>query len=332
MVSDEEIDLKNDRWWRELGGNPHFDFWEMPEDPFPRFANWWAIRENTLLRTTDGGTSWVASVIGENSGTPVMKNIFFLNTRKGWYLGPEGDVGWTEDGGVTWRSGRQGPSECLTSVAFADTLNGWVTSENSVYHTTNGGASWVKQFSDSTGESFSSFFNVSVESKQRCNIAGYRANSFRTIDGGKSWQKMSGLAKRNILHLAFVDSRFGWAVGEGGVICKTIDGGNSWVDCISGTTAMLIKLIACDRQTAITYGLDARYNSIPVFLYTTDGGENWERYESDSTLILETTAKNLRDDWYMFFNFFIEQSSDGHITIQRKKIAEEEMPRFTRFV
>src|SRR5690242_16213400 len=51
---------------------------------------------------------------------------------------------------------------------------------------------------------------------------------WRTTDGGAKWTSQSTGAKQPLRAMAFLDTMRGLAVGDGGVILGTDDGGKTW--------------------------------------------------------------------------------------------------------
>ncbi len=84
----------------------------------------------------------------------------------------------------------------------------------------------------------------------------------------QTWEKQTSGTTENLRHIYFINSNTGWAVGEGGSILKTTNGGTNW------TTQQVIKFayfIGC-------YFIDANvgWASGDGGLYkTTDGGATW---------------------------------------------------------
>src|SRR5262245_65195832 len=51
-----------------------------------------------------------------------------------------------------------------------------------------------------------------------------------------------------LMNVYFRNPRMGWAVGSGGTVLKTLDGGGKWKKVSSGTTAMLTGVLFIDDK------------------------------------------------------------------------------------
>jgi photosystem II stability/assembly factor-like uncharacterized protein len=137
---------------------------------FTDLNNGWVVGDsNKILKTTNGGITWIAIT---NTGIPHVfnsKGLFFLNANLGW-IGSKiqnmpfsGDIGInlsTTNGGSTWTTssftGTEN-SDNAWSIFFVDPNNGWFTSDGGeIGHTTNGSSTEVRtSTSDQTPRSFS---------------------------------------------------------------------------------------------------------------------------------------------------------------------------------
>src|SRR6516225_2172886 len=77
--------------------------------------------------------------------------------------------------------------------------------------------------------------------------------------------------------VSFTDANTGTAVGFGGTILRTTDGGASWTRQSSGTTETLLGVSFTDANTGTAVG------SGGTILRTTDGGASWTRQSSGTT-------------------------------------------------
>ncbi len=72
---------------------------------------------------------------------------------------------------------------------------------------------------------------------------GERGHIIVSDDQGSSWQQVDVPVAVLLTGVSFVDAQYGWAVGHGGVVLHTRDGGNSWLKQFDGNQAnsMIIK-------------------------------------------------------------------------------------------
>lgn len=78
----------------------------------------------------------------------------------------------------------------------------------------------------------------------------------------------------------FPTATVGYIVGSGGVIMKTTDGGSTWVQQASPTTAGLNDVFFTDALNGWAVGATG------TMIYTNDGGTNWFAYASPTTVAL----------------------------------------------
>jgi photosystem II stability/assembly factor-like uncharacterized protein len=140
--------------------------------------------------------------------------------------------------------------------------------------TSNAGASWTLQESGTFLPLYGiDFINDQIGFAVGGDSAG--ANSFANVivkssDGGQTWGGKSLPSLPGILKAVhFVDERNGWAVGGGGTIIATHDGGESWSSQQSGVTSELttVNFVDADHGWASGPG--------KVLLRTEDGGDRW---------------------------------------------------------
>jgi photosystem II stability/assembly factor-like uncharacterized protein len=73
----------------------------------------------------------------------------------------------------------------------------------------------------------------------------------------------------------FTNTQVGYTVGEDGIIHKTIDGGQTWSNQVSGTNVQLISVFFTNDSTGYVVGNPYNNTPSPVLLKTTNGGKNW---------------------------------------------------------
>ncbi len=97
---------------------------------------------STLLKTTNGGSSWNA--IHTTSNFRALYSVKFINENTGWVSGYREYIAATTNGGVNWVQQRDMDNSVgLYNIEFLNSLTGWAVGENgTILSTTNGGSFW----------------------------------------------------------------------------------------------------------------------------------------------------------------------------------------------
>lgn len=91
----------------------------------------------TVVRTTDGGTTWVT----QSSGTTNrLRGVSFTDANAGTAVGDFGTIVRTTDGGTTWVTQSSGTANVLWGVSFADANTGTAVGKGGTIVRTTGGS------------------------------------------------------------------------------------------------------------------------------------------------------------------------------------------------
>jgi photosystem II stability/assembly factor-like uncharacterized protein len=244
-----------------------------------------------------------------NSGTTNrLLATYFVSDNEGWAVGSSpGPILHTTDGGTTWDS-QTNPlgGGSLYSIYFANANEGWATVTNGggfIIHTTDGGANWTVQYDGSMGGAGSFYWMAgfggidlwafsggliytvdsglhwgsipSVPLNGRFRFAdqqrgwGVGANQlYQTADGGATWQQRYSNPSYSGTDVAIVGQNI-WGVGASPVIAHSVDGGVSWQNQTSTTSAILRALAFIDGVNGWAVGDQG------TIVSTTNGGASW---------------------------------------------------------
>jgi len=92
-------------------------------------------------------------------------------------------------------------------------------------------------------------------------------------DAGKSWKAVGTPVVRALTSVAFNGDKIGVAVGHGGSLVRTEDGGNTWIE-VPMDDAYGESLLGV---TALGDGKFAAYGAFGQYFDTLDGGQSWTR-------------------------------------------------------
>lgn len=189
----------------------------------------WAVgNEGKIIRTGDGGTSWVDRSLDRDV---ILNKVLFLDADHGWIVGEFGTILRTTDGGATWTPAealRGAPQEpYFFGVAFGSLETGYVTGlAGLVLITRDGGRTWSR-----LPFNYEEHFLDVAGTPQAVVMVGSRGNVARFLPDGDG-MKLDGAVQTGLKswlrRVAFTDATHGWAVGAGGNILLTADGGSTW--------------------------------------------------------------------------------------------------------
>src|SRR4030066_1977700 len=112
--------------------------------------------ESMILKTTDGGNTWIMKDVGQYS---YLVDVEFINENTGWVLDfYYGNIFKTIDSGESWSLVADLEDYTYWDMYFINNSVGWLSGQGYIYKTTNGGSNWTYQFSNSDYSISSLFF------------------------------------------------------------------------------------------------------------------------------------------------------------------------------
>ncbi len=101
----------------------------------------WAVGwAGTILRTTDGGKKW--EQVKSDAAQWSLSSVYFRDEKSGWIVGFGGQILRSDDSGATWKAVPSPVKTWLTSIAFDKANRGWITADESLLVSENGGDTW----------------------------------------------------------------------------------------------------------------------------------------------------------------------------------------------
>jgi len=277
----------------------------------------------TAWRTVNGGASWkqLATRSAAYNGGTLWGGFFAFATRStGIWVRASHTVLRTTNAGASWHSVGWVAQTWLNDASFATSRVGWACSEvgsagegGSIAKTSNAGATWHIQKRIGGSNAHAAFWQVSCPTALSCYVRGWVYDHgtsltcvWATADGGKHWARRrlpSGVAS-----IDFPTATSGWAVGHGGVMYATTNGGRTWRFVHSGTGADLSSISFCNSQVGYAVGASG------TVLRTTDAGATWaalsgpDLYGSDVSAV---TCVDSTHTWVIDNDGYVYATSDG---------------------
>lgn len=121
----------------------------------------------------------------------------------------------------------------MDEVFFVDSLNGWIVCQDNYYHR-------------------------------------HQPYILHTDDGGISWEGQECDTEESLMDVYFIDLHHGWAVGNNGVVIRTINRGSNWEVINSPTNEDLRAVVFLNENTGVAAGKNG------TVIKTDDAGLTWE--------------------------------------------------------
>jgi photosystem II stability/assembly factor-like uncharacterized protein len=222
-----------------------------------------AAGDGPLLRTNDGGATWVPLALGALHLSSIRCADTFrciATTQSGQSLMR------TSDGGVTLTAVSPS-SKKLLAVAFGSGSRAVAAGEDgTTVLSDDAGATWAP-----VGRRLSQEFSrIRAVSASLVFAVGPNGTLARSTDGGSTWSELGVSTSEDVLDVSFADAFVGYAVDAAGAAFRTDNGGVSWQILNTGYSATPQAVLALDTRTVLLVGGRG-------ILRSTDGGDTFSR-------------------------------------------------------
>jgi len=268
----------------------------------------WAVgSDGRLYHSSDTGDTWAVLA---NIGVALDEIEFAPGQDQiGWVAGPDGRVGHTSDGGVTWKLSSASPGWDLSALGAGDNEHVWAA--GSVIAKNDGNwsgptqmPSWFmwrtrdgNKWEHVIGGHYPRFFSIKAASDQVAYAVGDHVVALKTTDGGNTWREIAQEFRDNPDIAVAADTLGSWlmaidcapdnpddctAVGRGGLMVHTLDGGATWRrEFAPGYSGFLYDVNRTTDNKGIATGTHH-------YFYTTNN-----RFWSESQPVIRTTGVDL---------------------------------------
>ncbi|BBP78128.1 MULTISPECIES: YCF48-related protein [Pseudomonas] len=223
-----------------------------------------------------GATDSVYSIESSKSVKGLLLDVVHAGARL-VAVGDRGHILYSDDQGNSWTQAKVPTRQMLTAVYFVDDKHGWAVGHDAqILASSDGGATWSKQFEDLKREA--PLLDVWFKDLDTGFAVGAYGALLETTDGGQHWEDVSDrLDNEDQYHLnaiaAVKDSGL-FVVGEQGSMFRSGDWGQTWERLDGPYQGSLFGVIGTAQPaTLLAYGLRGN-------LYrSSDFGTSWEPVE-----------------------------------------------------
>jgi photosystem II stability/assembly factor-like uncharacterized protein len=256
--------------------------------------------QGAIYRTIDGGVTWEAEVSGTHE---YLHGIEFPDPRTAIAVGDNGTICRSTDGGVTWQYQKyQGGANAFfyfNSIAFSSPSTGIIAGRmdsivspqlilqrTMILRTIDGGLNWVRAPASWPNE----LMSVCYGGISTVHAVGSGGLIIFSYDGGLSWIAQAGELDpesgkvppptTNLRGVSFAGPDVGVAVGESGMIRRTLNGGTTWTQPPNVTQSNLNGVWTVNGVHFLAVGMAG------AVLISTDAGGSWIGQPTETSLDL----------------------------------------------
>ncbi len=232
-------------------------------------TGWSVGRHGVIMHTVDGGASWMLQPAGV---TTDLNGVAALDRSTAIAVGAGGVVLATRNAGQSWQRQPSGVTTNLWNVHFTgpSALYALGTAGTAI-RSEDAGATWAIVGSPIRTGNFGQTQFLDRSRAFVMNVESDRSEIFRLDDAWgqtPTWTPMS-TARPAMTSFRFLDDSTAIAVGSGGRISKSTDGGETWREVTVPTRANLQAITVGDRNTVHVVGDGG------AVLKSVDAGDSW---------------------------------------------------------
>ena len=156
--------------------------------------------------------------------------------------------------------------------------------------------------------------NGSVHFRQKQNLRHVRCA--RLGPEGDYWDRLDFYINFGLNSVYFLNTNYGWCVGEQGKILATQDGGDSWSPQSIGRSTSLQAVIFADMQNGWLLENITGYNGVGRIHHTNNGGSSWsQQYQGSAyTYLYGLSFLNENRGWVVGSKGVILYTDDGGVS------------------
>jgi photosystem II stability/assembly factor-like uncharacterized protein len=243
--------------------------------------------DGILLHTRDGGQTWNAEGDPNDLADNGLIAVSAVNSTTAWAVGENGLVLHTADGGERWVRQGQGqvPPVAFNGVYAADALHAWAVGPEepgneygTIVRTADGGETWTKVPYTITHTAHpSGVYLITVHGANANEVWAVGRDQIihvsLTGSGVCVFDQTPDIGAYDINGVFAVNRKKLWAVADGSVVWRTLDGGKGWKKRSPEGAGYIFRVWALDKHHA--WATTGDYSGHGQVLYTADGGKHW---------------------------------------------------------
>jgi len=245
---------------------------------------------------------WFQLPINSNA---YLTAIYFIDSNIGFIGGITGYLAKTTDGGLNWNLQDPGfASPFVRDISFVNAETGYLCGDaGHIKKTTNGGASWFSLTTNTT----SGIYGIDAVDEFNVYASVVNGTILRSSNAGADFQTVP-VSSNQLLTIDFSSRDTGYTAGQGGVVYKTIDAGQSWTSLNASTLNNFWDICALNNNSLY---LAAYYGTLRN---SNDAGQNFKSSFGNNYLFEDISMENSMIGYTCALYGFINKTTNGGAT------------------
>ena len=219
--------------------------------------------EGTLLRTTDGGTSWRFVNSRTNSS---LYDIGLSKNGALIVIGDNGTILRSVDKGTSWNSVNSRSDSRLYDIAVTREGQFAIVGQSSfILVSEDNGTTWSSVNNGTT----SKLYAIGTSSTDQFIAVGQNGTILRSTEQGYAWSELNSGTDTLLSAIDTSSNRQLFVAGKNGTILRSVDNGESWTTTDSGTNASLYSIDVSNKDRLIAVGENG------TIVRSTNNGTSW---------------------------------------------------------
>ncbi|RLD75640.1 MAG: hypothetical protein DRJ15_16695, partial [Bacteroidetes bacterium] len=241
-----------------------------------------------------------------------LNDILMINPDTIWAVGEGGVLLHSTDGGTNWSVDYSADGWHLYKLFFTSSETGFVSGMGQIYKTINGGTDWYSSYHSG----YSKIRDIQFINDSTGWACGEDGMILSTENGGIHWNENPLGYSQTLRSISYINDKIGWATGYdddpwqgqgNGIILKTINGGQDWINTYEEEYAYFFDILFTDSLNGIALGWHAGWNH-GLILHSYDGGLSWDSAYSDYGYFTEAIFSDADTGWVVGRHNYSSQS------------------------
>ncbi len=255
-------------------------------------TGWAAGEKSALIKTTNGGNTWILQYPGHVDD---INELQFIDSLHG-FMAAASECYQSSNSGQSWSVLYRFPAYTISGLFMINADTGLIalkngTSSGQLYQTKNGGLSWQQVLSNTSGD----IEDIELTSSGNGIIAGSSGLVMKTSNFGDTWTPLSLPGTADLHDISMPSAQNIYIAGRTDLF-KSTDGGQTFSSIGNPGQSAGADLLSVDFANASNGVAGCSAGAV---YFTNDGGSTWNNYTSNPWFDANAAVANTSSNFFV---------------------------------